>query len=73
MLFRSLKPALSAVIMGLVVWVLRSVLPFHRVFTILEVGVGVAVYALAAVWTGAANKEDLRSLTSRLRRKGRKA
>ncbi len=68
-----LKPALAAAVMGLAVWGLRSVLPFHRVFTIVEVGVGVAVYALAAVWTGAANKEDLRSLTGRLRRKGRKA
>ena len=66
-----LKPALAACIMGLVVLGLRSFLPFHRLTTLLEVAVGVAVYLLAALRLGAMNKKDIKTFTGRLRQKRR--
>ena len=65
-----LKPAVSALAMGIVVWGLRSVLPFHRLCTLLEVGAGIAVYALSAIKLGIISGSDLANLTKRLRRKG---
>ena len=62
-----LKPAVAAAGMGVMVWALRSVLPFHRVYTVLEVLAGVAVYLFIAFRVGAMGRDDLRSLTSRLR------
>ncbi|MBQ9251779.1 MAG: polysaccharide biosynthesis protein [Clostridia bacterium] len=68
-----IKPGLCAAAMGLVVWGLRSVLPFHRVFTLVEVACGVAVYGLVALKLGVVSKSEISSLTHRLRRKGKKA
>ena len=67
-----LKPAFSALIMAVVVWGLRSLLPFHRLTTILEVAVGVGVYLLAAIRIKAMNTADLAVFTRRLQRKRRK-
>ncbi|MBR2823522.1 MAG: polysaccharide biosynthesis protein [Clostridia bacterium] len=69
-----LKPAMAAGIMGLAVWGLRTVLPFSRIFTLLEVAVGVGVYGAAGLALGAMDRSDVTALVGRLRgRKGRKA
>ena len=68
-----LKPGLSALGMGATVFLLRSVLPFGRIFTLLEVGVGIAVYLMAALKLGAISREELSSVQRRLFRKGRSA
>ncbi|MCR4877459.1 MAG: polysaccharide biosynthesis protein [Clostridiales bacterium] len=65
------KPALSAAVMGLAVWALRTVLPMNRLLTLLEVAVGVAVYGFTAYRLGALPPEDLGAITRRLRRKGK--
>ena len=65
------KPALSAAVMGLAVWALRTVLPMNRILTLLEVVVGVAVYGFTAYMLGALSPEDLGAITRRLRRKGK--
>ena len=60
------KPALAAAVMGGVIFVLRSILPFHRLSTILEVAAGVAFYFLIALKTGAMDQADLSAFTRRL-------
>ena len=67
-----LKPGLATCIMGLVIGVLRSLLPLHRLLTLLEVAVGVAVYGFCALKLGLLSREELRGLTRRLSRKGKK-
>ena len=68
-----LKPALAAAAMGLVVWCLRSVLPFHRLCTLLEVAVGVVVYLFAAFRIGAMDRADVSAFIGRLRRRRKKS
>lgn len=63
-----LRPGAAALIMGAVVFALRSVLPLNRLTTILEIAVGVAVYVGAAIALKALKKDDLTAL-----RRGRKA
>ena len=67
-----LKPALAAGVMGAAVWCLRSVLPFHRFCTLLEVAVGVGVYVFTAFRTGAMDRGDLNAFIGRLRRRRKK-
>ncbi len=67
-----LKPGISVAAMGITVWAMRSVLPFHRLCTLLEVAVGAAVYLLAATWVGAISREDLASLKTRILRRRKK-
>ena len=43
-----LRPAMAAALMGLAVWSLQLILPFHRLCTLVEVAVGIGVYFLAA-------------------------
>lgn len=59
------RPGIAAVAMGLAVWLLRLILPSHRLLTLLEVAVGVAVYAAAALAIKAVTKEDLRAFRRR--------
>ena len=59
------RPGIAAAAMGLAVWLLRLILPSHRLLTLLEVAVGVAVYAAAALAIKAVTKEDLRAFRRR--------
>ena len=59
------RPGIAAAAMGLSVWLLRLILPSHRLLTLLEVAVGVAVYAAAALAIKAVTKEDLRAFRRR--------
>ena len=66
-----LKPAAASAAMGLVVWGLRTVLPFGRIFAVIEVAVGVLVYAVAAIKLNIISADELRVLRQKLVR-GRK-
>ena len=69
-----LKPALAAGAMGLAVWGLRTLLPFGRLFTLLEVALGIVVYIVAALLLGAMDRADLKTILNRLPgRKGKKS
>ncbi|MBQ6562404.1 MAG: polysaccharide biosynthesis protein [Clostridia bacterium] len=63
-----LRPALATACMGVAVWGLRSVLPVSHLFTILEIGIGIAVYLGAAFLFHAITKQDLAAFR-RVRRK----
>ena len=64
-----IKPGIATAAMGLTVWGLRELLPISRLWTIVEIGLGVTVYAIVALAIKAITKEDL----SAFRRKKRKA
>ena len=53
------RPGAATAAMGVIVWVLRELLPAGRLFTLLEVAVGVVVYVAAALVFRAISKEDL--------------
>lgn len=55
------RPGLAAAAMGLVVWVLRQLLPAGRLFTMLEVAVGIVAYAAAALAVKAVSTDDFRA------------
>lgn len=55
------RPGAATAAMGITVWVLREVLPVNRLTLLVEVTVGVAVYAAAAVAVKAITKDDLRA------------
>lgn len=59
------RPGLATAAMGIVVFALRELLPTGRLVTILEIAVGVAVYAGAALLTRAITKDDLRAFRRR--------
>ena len=63
-----LRPGAAAAIMGIVVWLLRQALPVNRIFTIVEVTAGVAVYGAASVALKVLSVNDIKKL---LHRKGR--
>ena len=67
-----LKPALASAAMGIPVWILSRVLPFNRFFTLLEVAVGILIYAFAAVRFRILSPENLQLILKRLHIKGRK-
>ncbi len=54
------RPGLAALAMGLTVLALTALLPNHRIFTILEVLLGVVVYVGVALADHAVTPEDLR-------------
>ena len=64
-----LRPGAAALAMGLVVFLCKSLLPFSRLSTILEIVVGVAVYLGAAFLVKALTKEDLNALLRRRKRR----
>lgn len=66
-----LKPGAAAGIMGLCIFGLRSLLPLNRFFTLVEVGVGIAVYGFAIVKLRIVSTEEIQAIVRRLRRKGR--
>lgn len=67
-----LKPAMAAALMGLAVWSLQLILPFHRLCTLVEVAVGIGVYFLAAFCIGAMDRADLNAFIGRLHRRRKK-
>ena len=67
-----LKPVLASAAMGIPVWILSRILPFNRFVTLLEVAVGILIYAFAAVRLRILSPENLRLITNRLHIKGRK-
>lgn len=56
------RPGMSALLMGIVVFALTRILPMNRLTTILEIAVGIVAFVAAALWTKALTKEDLSSL-----------
>ncbi len=59
------RPGIATAAMGIVVWLLRELLPVNRLTLILEVGVGVVVFAAAALAVKAITKDDLRAFRRR--------
>ena len=64
-----LRPMIASAAMGLVIFVLRSVLPFHRLCTLAEVAAGVAVYGLAAWKLKLISTEEISALRRKITRK----
>ena len=64
-----LRPGLAAGCMGRVVYIMKSLLPVHRVITILEIAAGIAVYLAVALACHALTKEDLKAFRRRKPRK----
>lgn len=63
------KPAIATAAMGVVVWGLRSLLPLGRLYTIVEIVLGVAVYAVVALAIKAVTREDLAAFRRGKKRK----
>ncbi len=59
------RPGAATAAMGVTVWALRELLPSGRFFMLLEVAVGIVVYAAAALALKAITKEDLRAFRRR--------
>ena len=55
------RPGVATAAMGLVVFILRELLPMNRLWTLVEVLVGIAVYIGIALLVKAITPEDLRS------------
>lgn len=64
-----LRPGAAALAMGCVVYIMKLILPFGRIWTILEIAVGAVVYITVALFVKAFTRDDLRSFR---RNKGRK-
>ena len=60
-----IRPGIATAAMGIVVWVLRELLPVNRLTLLLEVAAGVVVYATAALAVKAITKDDLRAFRRR--------
>ena len=59
------RPGIATAAMGIVVWALREMLPTNRLTLILEVAVGILVFAVAALFVKAITKEDLQAFRRR--------
>ena len=59
------RPGAATAAMGVTVWAMRELLPSGRFFMLLEVAVGIVVYAAAALALKAITKEDLRAFRRR--------
>ena len=55
------RPGIATAAMGIAVFALRELLPFGRLLLLIEVAVGVVVFAVAALGVKAITKEDLRA------------
>lgn len=64
-----LLPGIATACMGLVVWLMRSFLPWNRVMTLVEIVVGVAAYLAVAFLVKAIRKEDIAPLMRRRKKK----
>lgn len=56
-----LRPGAATAAMGVVVWAMRELLPMNRLMTMVEIAVGVVVYAVTALAVGAITKDDLQA------------
>ncbi len=63
------RPGAATLAMGIAVFIARSLLPINRIFTLLEIALGVAVYFGTAILVKAMTPEDLHSLR-RSKKKG---
>ena len=61
-----LLPAIATAFMGLSIWGVRSLLPLHRICTVIEVGIGVFVYFLAALKLKILDADDLNSMLRKI-------
>ena len=66
--FWVLKPVAASALMGIAVWILKLILPFGRISTILEILLGISVFAVSAWLLKAVKPEDLSVLRRRKRR-----
>ncbi len=57
-----LRPGLAALVMGLVLFALKAVLPMNRITTVVEILIGVAVFFAVAILDKALTKDDIRSM-----------
>ena len=60
-----IRPGIATAAMGIVVWVLRELLPINRLTVLVEVAAGIVVYAVAALAVKAITKDDLRAFRRR--------
>ena len=63
-----LLPGIATACMGLVVWLMRTFLPWNRLMTLLEIAVGVVVYLGVAFLVKAIRREDIAPLMRRRKR-----
>ncbi len=56
-----LRPGIATIAMGIAVFALRELLPVNRLTLLLEVAIGVVMFAVAALGVKAIAKEDLRA------------
>lgn len=59
------RPGIATLAMGVVVWLMRELLPFSRLILLAEVAVGVIVFVAVAFVVKAVTKEDLRAFRRR--------
>lgn len=59
------RPGIATAAMGIAVWAMRELLPVNRLTVLVEVAVGVVVYAAAALAVKAITKDDLRAFRRR--------
>lgn len=59
------RPGIATLAMGVVVWLMRELLPFSRLLLLAEVAVGVIVFVAVAFGVKAVTKEDLRAFRRR--------
>jgi hypothetical protein len=59
------RPSIATAAMGLVVFAMRELLPGGRLMLLVEVAVGVVVFASVALAVKAITKEDLRAFRHR--------
>lgn len=64
-----LLPGAAAAIMGVAVWGAQALLPMRRWATLVEVAIGIIVYAAAAIALKAIEKDDLAPILRRRKRK----
>ncbi len=60
-----IRPGVATAAMGLVVFMLRELLPAGRLFTVLNIGIGVVVFVAVALAVKAITKDDLRAFRRR--------
>lgn len=59
------RPGIATAAMGVTVWLMRTLLPMNRFVTILEIGIGVAVFVAVALAVKAITREDYAILRRR--------
>jgi len=60
-----IRPGIATAAMGISVFVMRELLPFNRLILLIEVAIGVVVFAVAALLVKAVTKDDLQAFRRR--------